>query len=659
MFMITPIVISCFISTVVLAINTSIAWRHRQERSGYYFSLFTASLAFWGVMVTLGYAAKPLSLKIFFAVLDAWGYRTAEAFLLLFALCFAGYEHIAEKKWMKAIAVLHVLSHALLASTNQWHGLIWKDFIPQANNVVLFVHGPAFALTVITGYSHALICMTLFVIASFRGSNIIKRQARLLITAFLIHIFLNVAYNIDLFDVPGVDWTSSTSAFTNVFVLWALSGQKLLDIVPIARNKLINNLSDGLIALDMKNRIIDINHSAAEILGSTENALLGKKLGDVFPRSGAELVEAPEKEVKFELNIDDQRYYDALLSPVHDEWPKGQIGRMIILRDITERKQTELRLLQLHKAVEQSPVSVLITNLQGNIEYVNPHFTKLTGYGLDEVIGKNPRMVQSGNTSLEAYEEMWNTVRSGKVWRGEVWNKKKNGDPYCEVEIIAPVIDNDGTIVNYIAIKEDVTAQKESEVKLREAYDKLEEQMSEIQALQSDLREQAIRDPLTKLHNRHYLKETLNRELSRAMRERYPVSFLLLDIDHFKHVNDTYGHAAGDFVLRDLADHLAEFTRTGDIVCRYGGEEFLVAFPNTKEQDAFLIADRLRVSIQNALIYVDRHVISITVSAGISEFPTHGQYEALILESADKALYHAKYNGRNQVVLWSKIKAPF
>ncbi|MBK7316594.1 diguanylate cyclase [Candidatus Villigracilis affinis] len=658
MFMITPIVISCFISTVVLAINTSIAWRHRQERSGYYFSLFTASLAFWGVMVTLGYAAKPLSLKIFFAVLDAWGYRTAEAFLLLFALCFAGYEHIAEKKWMKAIAVLHVLSHALLASTNQWHGLIWKDFIPQANNVVLFVHGPAFALTVITGYSHALICMTLFVIASFRGSNIIKRQARLLITAFLIHIFLNVAYNIDLFDVPGVDWTSSTSAFTNVFVLWALSGQKLLDINPIARNKLINNLSDGMIALDLKNRIIDINRSAAEVLGNTEDALLGKNWKRFFPRLTSELRKR-EKEVKFELNIDDQRYYDALLSPVHDEWPKGQIGRMIILRDITERKQTELRLLQLHKAVEQSPVSVLITNLQGNIEYVNPHFTKLTGYGLGEVIGKNPRIIQSGDTSPETYDEMWKTIRSGKVWRGEVWNKKKNGDPYCEVEIIAPVIDNDGTIVNYIAIKEDVTAQKESEVKLREAYDKLEEQMSEIQALQSDLREQAIRDPLTKLHNRHYLKETLHRELSRAMREQYPVSFLLLDIDHFKHVNDTYGHAAGDFVLRDLADHLAEFTRTGDIVCRYGGEEFLVAFPNTKEQDAFLIADRLRASVQESTIYVDRHVISITVSAGISEFPTHGQYEALILESADKALYHAKYNGRNQVVLWSKIKAPF
>ncbi len=121
-----------------------------------------------------------------------------------------------------------------------------------------------------------------------------------------------------------------------------------------------------------------------------------------------------------------------------------------------------------------------------------------------------------------------------------------------------------------------------------------------------------------------------------------------------------YKIQAGDFVLRDLADHLAEFTRTGDIICRYGGEEFLVVFPNTKEQDAFIIADRLRASVQESTIYVDRHLISITVSAGISEFPTHGQYdEALILESADKALYHAKYNGRNQVVLWSKIKAPF
>lgn len=659
MFMITPIVVSSFISMVVYIMITIVVWQRRHGLSGYYFAMWASCNIFWMAMVTLGYAATSVSLKVFFATLDAWGYLPGFSFLLLFALSFTGYEHITQKSWMKAIAVFFSISNLSIISTNSWHRLYWSDFIPQANNVILFEHGPAFSYTVTSGYALILSVLIFFTMGAFRGSSIMKRQARWLVAAILTFIFLNVVYQTNIAQMPGVDWTAATSSLFGLMALWALHGDKLLDITPIARNKLINNLSDGMIALDMKNRITDINRSAAEILGNGEDALLGKKLEDVFPRFRAELAEAPEKEVKFELNIDDQRYYDALLSPVHDEWPNGQVGRMIILRDVTERKQTELRLLQLHKAVEQSPVSVLITDIHGNIEYVNPHFTNLTGYGLDEVIGKNPRIVQSGNTSLETYDEMWKTIRSGKVWRGEVWNKKKNGAPYCEVEIIAPVIDSDGVVVNYIAIKEDITAEKESDSKLREAYVRLEEQMKEIQGLQDELREQAIRDPLTKLHNRHYLKETLSRELSRAMREKYPISFLMLDIDHFKLVNDTYGHAAGDFVLRDLADHLAEFTRTGDIVCRYGGEEFLVAFPNTKEGDAFFIADRLCESIQRTPIYVDHHTISITISAGISEFPTHGHYEGLILETADKAMYHAKHNGRNQVVLWSRIKAPF
>ena len=252
-----------------------------------------------------------------------------------------------------------------------------------------------------------------------------------------------------------------------------------------------------MIALDLKNRIIDINRSAAVVLENTEATLLGKKLEDVFPRFSSELSESPEKEVKFELNINGQRFYDALISPLRDEWPKGLVGRLIILRDITELKQKELRLLQLHKAVEQSPVSVVITDIQGNIEYVNPFFSQLTGYQINEVIGKNPRIIQSDNTSPETYTEMWKTIQSGKVWRGELLNKKKNGESYWEVEMIAPVIDSEGAIVNYIAIKEDVTAQKESDAKLREAYGRLEEQMKEIQGLQDELREQAIRDPLS------------------------------------------------------------------------------------------------------------------------------------------------------------------
>lgn len=660
MFIITPIAVTTLVSTIIYAAIAIISWRRSQGQAfSIYFAIAQSFNTFWVLMVTLGYAAVSLQLKIFFAILDAWGYISAYPFLILFALSFAGYEYLTRKKWVKALLAFAVFSNLLLISTNPWHGLFWKDFIPQGNNVVLFVHGPAFAWTLITSYLIMLILLLILVVASFRGSKLTQNQARLMISALLISIVLNVAYHKEFGGIKGVDWDSVASSVFNLLILWALYGYKLLDVTPIARNKLINNLSDGMIALDLKNRIIDINRSAALILGGTEEFLSGKNLEDVFPRIRSELSQDPEKEVKFELNTNNQNFYDVLLSPLRDEWPKGQVGKLIILRNITERKQTELRLLQLHKAVEQSPISVVITDLQGKIEYVNPFYSQLTGYQLNEVLGKNPRIIESGNTSPKADEKMWQTIRAGKVWRGETLNKKKNGEIYWEVEIIAPVLDSDGVVVNYIAIKEDITAQKESDAKLRDAYTKLEEQMKEIQDLQDELREQAIRDPLTKLHNRHYLKEILSHELSRAMRERYTISFLLLDIDHFKQVNDTYGHSAGDFVLRDLADHLTEFTRTGDIVCRYGGEEFLVAFPNTNEQDAFFIADRLRVSIQESPIYVDHHKISITISAGISEFPTHGQYEALILETADKAMYHAKRNGRNQVVLWSKIKTPF
>lgn len=659
MFIITPIVVSSFISMVVFAMVAIVAWRRRQDLSGYYFAMMVTCDTFWTAMVTLGYAAVPIPLKVFFATLDAWGYMSAHSFLLLFALSFTGYERIVQKKWMKAIVAFYFIPNVLLVSTNPLHRLYWSDFIPQANNVILFEHGVAFSYTVISGYIVALFALIIFTIGSFRESNVMKRQTRWLLASLLTLIFLNVAYQTNIANMPGVDWTSIISSIVALMMLWALYGQKLLDITPIARNKLINNLSDGMIALDMKNRIIDINRSAAVILGNTEDALLGKNLGDAFPSFSSELKDDPEKEVKFELSTNDQHFYDVLISPLREEWPKGLLGKLIILRDVTERKQTELRLLQLHKAVEQSPVSVVITDIKGNIEYVNPFFSQLTGYQLNEVIGKNPRIIQSGNTSPEMYEKMWQTIQSGKVWRGELLNKKKNGEPYWEVEMIAPVIDSEGAIVNYIAIKEDVTAQKESDAKLREAYSRLEEQMKEIQGLQDELREQAIRDPLTGLHNRHYLNEVLGRELSRALREGYPVSFMLLDIDRFKSVNDMYGHTAGDFVLREIADQLSEFTRVEDIVCRYGGEEFLVVLPNTNEQDAFIIADRLRHSIQEFKIKADGKNISVTISVGISQFPIHGQYEAQVIEAADKALYHAKHNGRNQVALWSKIKVPF
>lgn len=536
MFAITPIVVSSFVSTIVFVIIAIVAWRRRQGLPGYYFAMMATCQVFWMAMVTLGYAAVPIRLTVFFATLDAWGYIPGMSFLLLFALTFAGHEHIAQKKWVKAFAAFFAISNLLLISTNPWHRLYWSDFIPQTNNVVLFEHGPAFSYTVISGYALILSALISLTIGSFRGSNIMKRQARWLVAALLALIFLNAAYHTDAANMPGVDWSAATSSLFGLFVLWALYGDKLLDIAPIARNKLISNLSDGMIALDMKNRIVDINRSAVEILGGAENGLLGKNLEDIFPRFSSELAEAPEKEVKFELNIGGQRYYDALLSPLRDEWPKELVGRLIILRNITERKQAEDKLV--------------------------------------------------------------------------------------------------------------------------DAYAQLEEKMRDIQKLQVSLREQAIRDSLTNLHNRRYLTEALAHEFARARREQYPVSFALIDIDNFKEINDSKGHAVGDVMLKGFANILLGFIRTGDIVCRLGGDEFLVVFPKTRGVDAFKIAERLRLFTQASEMAQQAELnFSMTISVGIVEFPAIGADEASILVAADRALYSAKRLGRNQVALMTKANS--
>jgi len=214
-----------------------------------------------------------------------------------------------------------------------------------------------------------------------------------------------------------------------------------------------------------------------------------------------------------------------------------------------------------------------------------------------------------------------------------------------------PVKNEAGEIYRTAAITEDITERKHTEEELKLANERLEAQMDEIQILQSSLRDQVIRDPLTGLYNRRYLNETLDRELARALRESYPVSLVMIDIDHFKQVNDTYGHYAGDLVLKNLAQQLARQTRSSDLVCRLGGDEFLLIFPNVAARIAIERAEQYRESFQGTATVFDQVEIRATMSLGIAIFPDHGATSQEVLTAADRALYKAKANGRNCVIV--------
>ena len=321
-------------------------------------------------------------------------------------------------------------------------------------------------------------------------------------------------------------------------------------------------------------------------------------------------------------------------------------------RDISKRVQIEQQVRQLSQAVQQSPTSIVITDKDGSIIYVNPKFTDVTGYSFEEALGKNPRILKTDVTPPEVYQELWETLSRGNVWRGEFCNRKKNGELYWEAASISPILDRNGQATHYVAVKEDITERKQTDLALRAANEQLSRQLDEIQKLQVALREQAIRDPLTGLYNRRYLYETLGQEFARARREEQPVSIIMLDFDHFKNLNDQYGHAAGDAILQGLAGVLLCSTRKGDTVCRYGGEEILIAMPNTSLEQAQQRARDLLQDISQVKTPFEGQWLSITVSIGIAAFPQHGETIDVVIRAADHALYRAKESGRNRVTVY-------
>jgi len=307
------------------------------------------------------------------------------------------------------------------------------------------------------------------------------------------------------------------------------------------------------------------------------------------------------------------------------------VNSFLITFELLRYKKKSIRQsVILSQAIEQSPASIVITDPNGNIEYVNKEFTKSTGYSYEEAIGKNPKILKSDYHSEEDYKNLWANILIGREWRGEFYNKKKNGEFYWESAIISPIFDNEGNIMQMIAIKEDI---------------------SEHKRLENKLKRQARTDGLTGLSNRRYFMECAEKELLRNKRYHKEIAFLMLDIDYFKKVNDTFGHAIGDIAIKRVADVCIETIRKTDILGRIGGEEFAILLVETNYIDAIKVAERLRLNVENIKLFDDNGVqVNIRISIGITKY--HSEDDSLedLLICSDKALYRAKNEGRNRVI---------
>ncbi|MDX1625734.1 MAG: diguanylate cyclase [Wenzhouxiangellaceae bacterium] len=267
------------------------------------------------------------------------------------------------------------------------------------------------------------------------------------------------------------------------------------------------------------------------------------------------------------------------------------------------------------------------------IVYVNPAFTALTGYTREETIGGNPRMLQGGATSREALDRIRTALERGEAVRETVLNVARDGSEYWLDLSIMPLHGEDGRVTHFVAIERDVTERKRLEEKL--------ERLSRT-------------DPLTQVRNQRAFGDDLEREFSRFDREGAVFSMLMIDIDHFKKINDTHGHRAGDEALEQLASLMVAELRSHDLVARVGGEEFCVLLPETRLDAAAHIAERLRRRSGEMEVEAGEDTsFSLTVSIGVTEADERDGDPEEIFERADRALYDAKRGGRDQVCLRS------
>lgn len=295
------------------------------------------------------------------------------------------------------------------------------------------------------------------------------------------------------------------------------------------------------------------------------------------------------------------------------------------IQDITARKQADDALRKLSLAVEQSPNSIVITDLQARIEYVNKAFSTVTGYTAEEVLGKNPHILQSGKTPQSQYDEMWAHLMQGKSWRGEFINHRKDGSEYIEAVLISPVSQADGRITNYLAIKSDITEAKQAAARI--------EQLAHF-------------DQLTGLPNRTMLRERFRLALSLAQRNGAQLALMFLDLDRFKNINDTLGHAIGDQLLMEVAVRIKSVLREEDTVSRLGGDEFILIFPGADAHGAAHVASKLIEVISQSCL-IEQHELTTTPSVGIAIYPNDGTDFETLSKNADAAMYRVKQEGRN------------
>jgi diguanylate cyclase (GGDEF)-like protein/PAS domain S-box-containing protein len=377
-----------------------------------------------------------------------------------------------------------------------------------------------------------------------------------------------------------------------------------------------------------------IGAKEAEIVGKTDYDFLSKELADAFQKHDLKAMTGGTpciNEAWLDFAVDGYRgLFETVKTPMRDK--QGSIiGILGIARDISALKKADENQRLAASVFDNCQEAILIADTDNKIVAVNHAFTQITGYSKEDVIGQNPKLLNSGRQSKAFYSLMWQSLQRYGLWRGEIWNRRKSGEIYAELLSIATICDDNGKIQRYVAVFSDISMLKEHEAELNRA---------------------ANYDALTGVPNRRLLTDRLQQAIARTQHHNRILAICYMDLDGFKHINDQYGHEVGDQLLMEVTQRLQQVLRAEDTLARLGGDEFVLLLNGRAfERDYYPVLDRI-LSIVATPINYETHELALSASVGVTFYPNNNADGDTLLRHADQAMYIAKQTGKNQYHLY-------
>lgn len=393
---------------------------------------------------------------------------------------------------------------------------------------------------------------------------------------------------------------------------------------------LISKSSTGLALCSFEGEFIDANDSFLKIVGRSLDQLVGLNILDLIPDKYVENAENRLKSLKKTGILEPCE--SCYLHSHGEEIPVRVSGELVKMKsslylwlsvdNISEYKTREAELMLSAAVFENSKEAIFITDNKTNIIKANQAFTSVTGFPLDEALGKTPSILKSGRHDSSFYQKMFQEIHMTGTWKGEIWNKHKDGTIYPSLQSISAIYDENKQLIRYVSILTDISMQK---------------------AYEQQLYDHAHNDALTGLPNRFYFEQKFDQILLRAQHTQQKFALFFIDLNQFKEVNDTLGHDVGDFLLQSVAASLKEGVRSEDVVARLGGDEFVVILASVSNgEEAMQVARHLMERAQQ-ILQIREHALRPSLSIGIAIYPDHGTQRSALLKCADEAMYYAKH----------------